>query len=186
MTNEEIFLKMEEMFHCTNHNRIMKLGKELIDENVIIKDLNTRLVIYNNNDRIIVPTIGKGKQRKYLFAKYKIENALINTKKVKKDQTINKYFIEISNKKQTTVMRIDSNKNGKFVFLIDFSLLEQIIDIVGEDGNCLADIYIDPIVVRHKSSLFYNENYYCSEITKVEVLTENGKILLSLSEELMQ
>lgn len=76
MTNEEVFSKIDEMFHCLNHNKIMKIGRELKDCNVTIKDLNTKLIVYNNNDRIIVPTIGKGMQRKYLFNKSRIDNGI--------------------------------------------------------------------------------------------------------------
>ena len=74
MTNEEVFLKIDELVHSFNNNKIMKIGRELKESNVTIKDLNTRLIVYNNNDRIIIPTIGKGKNRKYLFAKHRIEN----------------------------------------------------------------------------------------------------------------
>lgn len=74
MTNEEIFTIIKEMFSCSNYNKIMKLGNILKSNNVIIKDLNNKLVIYNNNKRIIIPTIGKGTDRKYLFKKSKVDN----------------------------------------------------------------------------------------------------------------
>lgn len=74
MTNEEVFVVIKEMFQSTTYSNMMRAGKKLKTNNVEVKDLNTKLVIYNNGDRIIVPTIGKGISRKYLFDKHKIIN----------------------------------------------------------------------------------------------------------------
>lgn len=72
MTNEEVFDTIKEMFFATTYTIVKRAGKKLKDNNVEIRDLNTKLVIYNNGSRIIVPTIGKGSQRKYLFNKHRI------------------------------------------------------------------------------------------------------------------
>lgn len=73
MTNEEVFQSIKEMFSEKNYNSMMRIGKKLKDNKVEIKDLNTKLIVYNNDERIIVPTIGKGMNRKYLFSKSKVE-----------------------------------------------------------------------------------------------------------------
>lgn len=72
MTNEEVFDTIKEMFFASTYTIVKRAGKKLKDNNVEIRDLNTKLVIYNNGNRIIVPTIGKGAQRKYLFNKHRI------------------------------------------------------------------------------------------------------------------
>lgn len=72
MTNEEVFDTIKEMFFAPTYTIVKRAGKKLKDNNVEIRDLNTKLVIYNNGNRIIVPTIGKGSQRKYLFNKHRI------------------------------------------------------------------------------------------------------------------
>ena len=72
LTPEDVFKIMAEMFSSNNHNKMMKLGKKLKNNNIEIKDLNTKLIVYNNGTRIIVPTIGKGINRKYLFGNSKV------------------------------------------------------------------------------------------------------------------
>ena len=73
MTNEEVFKTISEMFSAVNYSSAKRAGKKLKDNNVDIKDLNTKLIIYNNGERIIVPTLGRGTNRKYLFNKHRIE-----------------------------------------------------------------------------------------------------------------
>lgn len=74
MTNEEVFAVMKEMFDSRNYNKMLRLGNLLKKNNVEIRDLNTKLIVYNGGDRLIIPTTGKGMDRKYMFDKYKIEN----------------------------------------------------------------------------------------------------------------
>ena len=57
MTNEEVFDTIKEMFFAPTYTIVKRAGKKLKDNNVEIRDLNTKLVIYNNGNRIIVPTI---------------------------------------------------------------------------------------------------------------------------------
>lgn len=73
MNNEEIFDCIKKMLNSNNYHFRMRIGKLLVKNNVKIKDLFNKLVIYNgNNEKIIVPTLGKGVDRKYLFNKHKI------------------------------------------------------------------------------------------------------------------
>lgn len=74
MTNEEVFQTMKEMFDSLTYSAMMRAGKKLKENNVEIRDLSTKLIVYNNGERIIVPTIGSGKKRKYLFNKSRIAN----------------------------------------------------------------------------------------------------------------
>ena len=74
MTNEEVFNTIKDMFNSPTYSGQMRAGKKLKNNNVEIRDLNTKLIIYNNGNRIIVPTIGKGSDRKYLFNKHRIAN----------------------------------------------------------------------------------------------------------------
>lgn len=73
MSNEEVFEMIKIMFDKnSNYNEKIRIGKKLKDNNIIIKDLNSKIIIYNQKQRLIVPTIGKGYERKYLFDKFKI------------------------------------------------------------------------------------------------------------------
>lgn len=74
MTNEEVFQTMKEMFDSSTYSAMMRAGKKLKANNVEIRDLSTKLIVYNNGERIIIPTIGRGTERKYLFNKSRIAN----------------------------------------------------------------------------------------------------------------
>lgn len=74
MSNEEVFELMKEMFANSNYNVKMRIGKKLRDNDILIKDLNSKIVVYNQGKRLIIPTISRGCDRKYLFDKAKITN----------------------------------------------------------------------------------------------------------------
>ena len=111
---------------------------------------------------------------------YKIENVYLDTTKVVKSKTGNfsdnksLYLIEVSD--DTITFDIESKKNDRFVFMIDFHLLEKIIDVIGNDKTVIANIIFSDIgYCKTTTGFFSSDIYYFTEIQSIEI-NSNGMI----------
>lgn len=168
-----IFDKAKVKYFQGNYAEAFFLVQQIEDQLILLNEMQEDIEQKNISVEKINTFPDEYLKQNYI---YKIENAVLNPHKVVKDEDFNKYLIEVSNKSRTTVIEIDSKKKGRFVFLIDFSLLEQIIDLIGEDEICLANIYIDHISEMSTTSFFYSDKYYYAEIKNIELLSDNDEV----------
>lgn len=118
-------------------------------------------------------------KQKFLF---KIDNVLIDTNKVIKSEDYDKYIIEVSDEKQTYISDIANKENNRFVFLIDFELLEELISCVDENGVGYVNIHLGEIGFIKKKHFLNSQKYYFAEIIEIEILNSNKVISLAVCE----